>query len=87
MRSAMLDYHSPRPSNGPSEKLGRDIALARRKRGLTVQMVTERVGVSRGTYLRIEKGDPSVAVGVYAMAFFVFGLGTPPRRPTRPEPR
>jgi transcriptional regulator with XRE-family HTH domain len=58
-------------------KLGADIALARRKRGLTVEMMAERIGVSRGTYLRLEKGDPTVAMGTYAMAMFVLGLGTP----------
>lgn len=58
-------------------KLGADIALARRKRGLTAAMMAERIGVSRGTYLRIEKGDPAAGMGVYAMALFVLGLDTP----------
>jgi transcriptional regulator with XRE-family HTH domain len=58
-------------------KLGADIALARRKRGLTVAMMAERIGVSRGTYLRVEKGDASVGVGVYVMTLFVLGLDTP----------
>ncbi|RQW46133.1 helix-turn-helix domain-containing protein [Novosphingobium sp. LASN5T] len=55
-------------------KLGADIALARRKRSLTVQMMAERLGVAKSTYLKIEKGDPSVALGTYAMAFFVLGF-------------
>jgi len=55
-------------------KLGTDIALARRKRSLTVQMMTERLGVAKSTYLKLEKGDPSVALGTYAMAFFVLGF-------------
>jgi DNA-binding XRE family transcriptional regulator len=58
-------------------KLGTDIALARRKRGMTAAMMAERIGVSRGTYTRVEKGDPTVAMGVYAMTLFVLGLGTP----------
>jgi hypothetical protein len=40
-------------------------------------MMAERLGVSRSTYFRVEKGDPAVAMGIYAMAFFVLGLGTP----------
>ncbi len=56
-------------------KLGRDLALARRKRHLTVQMMAERLGVAKGTYLKVEKGDPSVSMGVYAMALFVLGFG------------
>jgi transcriptional regulator with XRE-family HTH domain len=39
-------------------------------------MMAERLGVSRSTYLRVEKGDTRAAVGVYAMALFVLGLGT-----------
>jgi DNA-binding XRE family transcriptional regulator len=55
-------------------KMGADIALARRKRKLTVNMMAERIGTSRGTYLRAEKGDPRVSMGVYAMALFVLGF-------------
>lgn len=55
------------------EKLGRDIALARKKRSLTVNMMAERLGVAKSTYLRIEKGDPTVAMATYAMALFVLG--------------
>ena len=40
-------------------------------------MMTERLGVAKSTYLRLEKGDPSVSMGVYAMALFVLGLGDP----------
>jgi transcriptional regulator with XRE-family HTH domain len=76
MRSAVVDLIPPRLRRSLG-KLGADIALGRRKRGLTVEMMAERIGVSRGTYLRVEKGDPTVAMGTYAMALFVLGLGTP----------
>jgi DNA-binding XRE family transcriptional regulator len=56
-------------------KFGGDIAVARRKRQLTVAMMAERLGVAKSTYLRVEKGDPSVSLGVYAMALFVLGFG------------
>jgi DNA-binding XRE family transcriptional regulator len=55
-------------------KLGADIAIARRKRNLTVLMMAERIGTGRLTYLRIEKGDPRVSMGAYAMALFVLGF-------------
>lgn len=58
-------------------KFGSDLATARRKRGLTVLTVAERMGVSKNTYLRAEKGDPGVGLGVYAMALFVLGFGDP----------
>ena len=55
-------------------KLGSDIGIARRKRGLTVDMMAERTGVSKATYLKVEKGAPSASMGVYAMSLFVLGL-------------
>lgn len=58
-------------------KLGRDLSVARRKRRITQAMMAERIGVAVATYLRIERGDPTVGVAAYAMTFFVLGLGTP----------
>ena len=74
MRSAVYDvlpFHVRRSL----AKLGRDIGLARRKRHLTTQMMAERLGVAKSTYLRVEKGDPTVSMGAYAMTLFVLGLG------------
>ena len=56
-------------------RFGSDLAMARRKRRLTAAMMAERVGVSKSTYARIEKGDSAVAMGAYAMALHVLGLG------------
>jgi DNA-binding XRE family transcriptional regulator len=58
-------------------KLGRDIAVARRKRRLTMAMMAQRIGVTMPTYIRVERGDPTVGMAIYAMALFVLGLGTP----------
>ena len=58
-------------------KFGSDLATARRKRGLTILAVAERMGVAKNTYLRAEKGDSRVGLGVYAMALFVLGFGSP----------
>lgn len=38
-------------------------------------MMAERTGLAKSTYARIEKGDPSVAMGAYAMVLFVLGFG------------
>jgi transcriptional regulator with XRE-family HTH domain len=56
-------------------KFGADLGIARRKRHLTAAMMAERIGVAQSTYTRMEKGDPAVAMGAYAMAMFVLGLG------------
>ena len=58
-------------------KFGADLSIARRKRRLTVAMMCERLGVSKSTWQRLEKGDPTVSMGAYAQALFVLGLGTP----------
>ena len=57
--------------------MGRDLNVARRKRRITQASMSERIGVSAATYLRIERGDPTVSIAAYAMALFVLGLGTP----------
>ena len=57
------------------KKLGGDISLARKKRSLTALMMAERIGVAKSTCFKVEKGDPSVSLGTYAMALFVLGFG------------
>lgn len=58
-------------------KFGEDLSVARRKRRLTVAMMCERLGVSKSTWQRMEKGDPTVSMGAYAQALFVLGFGDP----------
>lgn len=74
MRSSLHDLLPP-PTRRALAKLGQDLATARRKRHFTVAMMVERMGVATNTYRRVEKGDPTVAMGAYAMALFVLGLG------------
>lgn len=55
------------------KKLGHDINTARRRRRLTVDMMMQRAGISKPTYLRVEKGDPNVSFGIYCMVLFALG--------------
>jgi transcriptional regulator with XRE-family HTH domain len=64
----------PLPSVHALRKLGRDLALARRKRGISTGDMAGRLFVSRDTLWRLERGDPSVALGTLATATFVLGL-------------
>ena len=48
------------------ETWGEQIKLARRRRQLSVELVAERAGISRATLWNVEKGSPSVAIGIYA---------------------
>lgn len=46
--------------------MGEQIKLARLRRRLSTELVAERAGISRATLWKVEKGDPSVAMGTYA---------------------
>ena len=48
------------------QTMGEQIKLARLRRNLTVELVAERAGISRASLWKVEKGDPSVAMGIYA---------------------
>lgn len=74
MRSALQDI-LPTSLRRSLAKFGSDLAVARRKRHLTIEMMAERTGVAKSTYRRLEKGDPAVAMRAYAMALFVLGFG------------
>ncbi len=55
------------------QKLGADIRDARKRRRITVALMAERIGVTRVTLSKIEKGDPKVNMGSYALALYVLG--------------
>lgn len=48
------------------EQLGEQIKTARLRRHLAAELVAQRAGVSRATVCNVEKGNPSVAIGIYA---------------------
>lgn len=55
-------------------KLGADISVARRRRGISHALMAERAFISPSTLVRAEKGDPGVSIGVYASLLFVLDL-------------
>lgn len=50
------------------EQMGEQIKLARLRRDLSVDLASKRAGISRATLWKVEKGDPSVSIGIYAAA-------------------
>ena len=56
------------------KELGENIKLARLRRRLSAEQVAERAGISRATLWHVEKGSPSVAMGIYGQVLFVLGL-------------
>lgn len=46
--------------------MGEQIKMARLRRKLSATLVAQRAGISRSTLWKVEKGNPSVAIGIYA---------------------
>jgi transcriptional regulator with XRE-family HTH domain len=74
MKASRSQAALPLPVQRALHKLGADISTARRRRNLTVALVAERAFVGRNTITRVERGDPGVALGIYASVLFVLGL-------------
>lgn len=53
---------------------GENIRLARLRRKLSAEQVSERANITRVTLRSIEHGSPSVAMGHYFQVLFVLGL-------------
>jgi transcriptional regulator with XRE-family HTH domain len=56
------------------QKLGQDIAVARKRRHMSMSEMAERMMVNLKTVQRMEKGDPAVGIGIVAAALSVLGL-------------
>lgn len=74
MRSSPAQNALPLVVRKALRKLGADIQGARKRRRLTMTIVAERAFISRNTLTRVERGDPAVALGIYATVLFVLGL-------------
>ena len=64
---------APLPVVRAIEKLGGDIALARRRRRISQLSLAERIGASLATVKRMEAGDIRVPIHFIARALHVFG--------------
>ena len=64
----------PRSVRETLAKLGEDITIARKKRRISTVSMAERAFISRGTLHKVEKGDPTVSMGIYATVLFILGL-------------
>jgi hypothetical protein len=58
----------------PLVTLGHQIRAHRKALGVNATVAAESAGISRVTWHRIEKGEPSVAMGAYAKALDTLGL-------------
>lgn len=64
----------PRAARQALVKLGADITVARKKRRISTVSMAERAFISRATLYKVEKGDPTVSMGIYATVLAILGL-------------
>lgn len=64
----------PRPLTQKLELMGEQIMLARKRRHLSMQDVADRATVTRLTVSKVEHGDPTVSIGIYARVLFALNL-------------
>jgi len=67
-------HHPPRAAQKTLKRLGADIREARLRRDLPMVQVAERAMTSRSTLQRVERGDHTVGIGIYAAVLQVLGL-------------
>lgn len=56
------------------KQVGTNLRYARLRRRYTAETVAERAGITRKTLSRVERGDASVAIGIYARVLQALGL-------------
>ena len=64
----------PLPVERALVSAGDDLALARRRRGLSTQSMAERAGISKKTLYRLEQGDPGVSWGAVIRVLNILNL-------------
>lgn len=64
----------PTPVERALRKLGHDIRQARLRRRIPLAVVAERALTTQPTLIKVERGEPTASVGVYATVLFVLGL-------------
>ena len=74
MRTSRTSIALPIPVRRALRTLGQDIRDARKRRRIPEAVAAERASISRTTLVKIEKGDPGVALGLYATILFVLGM-------------
>lgn len=56
------------------ELMGEQIMLARKRRHLSMQDIADRAMVTRLTVSKVEHGDPTVSMGIYARVLYALNL-------------
>ena len=74
MAKSTMGTKLPRKLEQKMQVVGEQIKLARLRRNLSVAQVAERATCSPLTVSRIEKGTPTVAIGIYLRVLYALQL-------------
>ncbi|MCC6206559.1 MAG: hypothetical protein IT488_00170 [Gammaproteobacteria bacterium] len=74
MSKKQLEPMTPIPVKRALRKLGQNLRDARLRRRIPTMIMAERASISRTTLSKVEKGDPGVSLGSYAIVLFVLGM-------------
>ena len=74
MAKSTMGTKLPRKLEQKMQVVGEQIKLARLRRNLSVAQVAERATCSSLTVSRIEKGAPTVAIGIYLRVLYALQL-------------
>lgn len=74
MSKGTMALQLPMPVKKNIETVGEQIKLARKRRKLSIAAIAERAQCSELTVIRAEKGEPTVAFGIYARILYALGL-------------
>ena len=64
----------PRRAAQNLQIVGEQIRLARLRRDLSIAQISERAMCTELTVMRVEKGTPTVSMGIYLRVLFALGL-------------
>ncbi|MBQ7531201.1 MAG: helix-turn-helix domain-containing protein [Paludibacteraceae bacterium] len=74
MAKSTIATNLPRKAEKNLQIVGEQIRLARLRRDLSIARIAERAMCSELTVMRVERGTPTVAIGIYLRILFALGL-------------
>ena len=74
MSKSTIATNLPRRAEQNLQIVGEQIRLAWLRKDLSIAQVAERASCSELTVMRVERGVPTVAIGIYLRVLFALGL-------------
>ncbi len=68
--------YTPNKAKVALVQLGEQLRMARKRRQWTIAELAKKVEVSSPTIMALEKGEPTVSLGLFVSALWVLGLET-----------